>query len=32
MTRSWVPGSNRLEKAEDVLLIGRGPESEELVI
>src|SRR5919198_2758533 len=32
MTRSWVPGSNRLEAAEDVLRAGGGPESEELVI
>jgi hypothetical protein len=32
MTRSWVPGSNRLEEVEDVLRAGGGPESEELVI
>jgi hypothetical protein len=32
MTRSWVPGSNRLEEAQDVLRAGGSPESEELVI
>ena len=29
MTRSWVPGSNRLEQAGDVLRAGAGPDSEE---